>query len=32
MQEVTAAPWPMSWTVAVDGGNGSSLVDDLNSR
>ena len=32
MKEVKAGPRSMSWTVAGDGGNGWSLVDDLNSR
>ena len=32
MKEVTAGPLSMSWKVAGEGGNGWSLVDDLNSR
>ena len=32
VQEATAGLWSMSLIVAVDGGNGWSLVDDLNSR
>ena len=31
MKEVTAGPWSMSWTVGCDGGNGWSLVDELDS-
>ena len=29
MTELTAGLWSMSWTVAGDGGNGWSLVDEL---
>ena len=29
VKEVTAGPWSMSWTVDADGGNGWSLVDEL---
>ena len=29
--EGTAGPWSMSWTVDGDGGNGWSLVDELDS-
>ena len=32
MKERTAGPWSMSLTVGGEGGNGWSLVDDLNSR
>ena len=31
VKEVTAGLWSMSWTVAGDGGNGWSLVDELDS-
>ena len=31
MKEVTAGPWSKSWTEAGDGGNGWSLVDELDS-
>ena len=31
MKEVTAGPWSMSWTVDGDGGNGWTLVDELDS-
>ena len=31
VKEVTAGPWSMSWKVAGDGGNGWSLVDELDS-
>ena len=31
VKEGTADPWSMSWTVDGDGGNGWSLVDELDS-
>ena len=31
MMEGTAGPWSMSWTVDGDGGNGWSLVNELDS-
>ena len=31
MKYVTAGPWSMSWTVGGEGGNGWSLVDELES-
>ena len=31
VKEVTAGPWSISWTVGGDGGNGWSLVDELDS-
>ena len=31
VKDVTAGPWLMSWTVGDEGGNGWSLVDELDS-
>ena len=31
VKEVTAGPWSMSWKFGGDGGNGCSLVDELDS-
>ena len=31
VKDVTAGPWSMSWTVDGDGGNGWSLVEELDS-